>query len=176
MTHAWTQTAASNGAQAIILAGDFNSTVSSTERGGQRQLNRWTSDHSYVNGPYTISQALNISFATHGIETQNHSWIDHILHFGASDNVDIMATYSSIGAEWEGVSDHRPIWAHYRTAGPVNDSPVRPQPLKKRPELPLHDACQVAAFHRHLTDIFTRIPYDGDTDDAAELYLEHATK
>ena len=40
LAHSWTQTAASNGAQAIILAGDLNATVSSTERGGQRQPHR----------------------------------------------------------------------------------------------------------------------------------------
>ena len=173
---AWTQTALKNGAHAVILTGDLNSTVSSSEGGGQRQLQRWTTEHSFLNGPSGVSQQLGIPFYTHGIETQNPTWIDHILHFGSADNIDIMGAYNSQGAEWEGVSDHKPIWAHYNMAGPVTDHPVKPQKVAKRPEIPLHDPRQVDAFQRQLHDIFQRIPYNGEDDDAAELYLEQATQ
>ena len=111
-------------------------------------------EHSFLNGPSEVSQQLSIPFYTHGIETQNLTWIDHILQFSSADNIDIMGAYNSQVSEWEGVSDHRPIWAHYNMAGLVTDHPVKPQKVVKRPEIPLHDPRQVDAFQRPLHDFF----------------------
>ena len=103
------------------------------------------------------------------------TWIDHILHIGDLEHIDIIGAFNSIDSTWEGVTDHRPLWAHYSTHPPSTEMPVRPQPTKPRVDLPLGDPRQVADFRRRLQEAVSHIPYEGDESKAAEQYLENLT-
>ena len=172
----WVNTALRTGSQGVILAGDLNSTWLANERGGQRAIENWCDDSFLINGPRLISDLLKIPFFTRGHELDDGTWIDHILHSGDTEHIDILGAFNSRGAEWEGVTDHRPLWAHYSTHQPSTEMPIRPQKLKAKVELPLGDRRQIQDFTKRLTTVVSQIPYDGEDSEAAELYLENLSK
>ena len=163
----WANTAIRTGSTAILMAGDLNSTWTPNERGGQRAISPWCDDNSLINGARLISDHIQQPFITRGHELDTGSWIDHILHIGDLDHIDIIGAFNSIDSIWEGVTDHRPIWAHYSTHPPSTDLAIRPQPTKPRVELPLHDPRQVADFRRRLQEVVSRIPYEGEESQQA---------
>ena len=172
----WVNTALRTGSKGVILAGDLNSTWLAKERGGQRAIEHWCDDSFLINGPRLISDLLKIPFFTRGHELEDGSWIDHILHTGDTEYIDILGAFNSRGTEWEGVTDHRPLWAHFSTHQPSTEMPIRPQKLKGKVELPLGDKRQIQDFSKRLTTVVSQIPYDGDDSKAAELYLENLSK
>ena len=114
----WAHTAAQTGSNAVILGGDLNSRWLPAERGGQRSIEEWCDTNFLINGPRQIADALKTTFITRGHETENGTWIDHILHLGHSDNIQVLGALNSQNSEWQGVTDHRPLWVHYATAQP----------------------------------------------------------
>ena len=172
----WTNTALRTGSKGVILTGDLNSRWRSQERGGQRSIENWCDDSFLINGPRLISDLLKIPFFTRGHELDDGTWIDHILHSGDTDHIDILGAFNSRGTEWEGVTDHRPLWAHYSTHQPSTEMPIRPQKLKARVELPLGDKRQIQDFSNRLKTVVSQIPYEGEDSQAAELYLEQLSK
>jgi hypothetical protein len=171
----WAHTALRTGGDAVILAGDLNSTWKSHESGGQRSIETWCNDNFWINGPRHISDHIGQKFITRGHELDTGTWIDHILHMGDVQHIDTLGAFNSIDDVWEGVTDHRPLWAHYSTSDPTTEVPVRPQSLKPRVELPNGDPRQIADFRRKLKETVKQIPYDGEDSKAAELYLENLT-
>ena len=172
----WTNTALRTGSRGVILTGDLNSRWLSAEHGGQRAIESWCEDSFLINGPRLISDLLQIPFFTRGHELDDGTWIDHILHSGDTEHLDILGAFNSRGSEWEGVTDHRPLWAHYSTHQPSTEMPIRPQKLKARIELPLGDKRQLQDFHNRLNSVVSQIPYDGEDSKDAELYLEQLSK
>jgi hypothetical protein len=172
----WTNTALRTGSIGVILAGDLNSSWLNTDRGGQRAIESWCDDSFLINGPRLLSDLLGIPFVTRGHELDDGTWIDHILHSGDPEHLDVIGAFNSRGSEWEGVTDHRPLWAHYTTHAPSTELPVRPQRLRPRVELPLGDKRQLTDFNARLSAVVSQLPYDGEDAHAAELYLENLTK
>ena len=169
----WAHTALRSGGDAVILAGDLNSTWKANERGGQRAIENWCDANYLINGPRLISDCLNIPFITRGHEVDEGSWIDHILHIGDPNSIDILGAFNSRDSGWEGVTDHRPLWAHYATHKPITEHPVRPPPLKPRVELPRGDHRQITDFRHKLSTVVKQIPYTGEESREAEIYLEN---
>ncbi len=72
---------------------------------------------------------------TRGGEGKPKTWIDHILHKGSVEHLDCLAGYTNQAAEWERISDHRPIWGVYRVHEPRQSCPKQFKPQKVRYEL-----------------------------------------
>ena len=138
----WAHTALRTGSDFVILAGDLNSRWNNDDSGGQRSIEHWCDDNFLINGPKLISDHIAEPFITRGHELDDGTWIDHILHVGDISSIDVIGAFNAQGSEWEGVTDHRPLWAEYKTLEPSTDDPVRPQQLKPRIELPLGDKRQ----------------------------------
>lgn len=159
----------------MILAGNLNSRWLPSESGGQRAIESWYDVNLLNNGPRQIADYLGTTFITRGHEQDHGTWIDHILHLGDQHNIEVLGAFNSQNSEWEGVTDHRPLWIHYATHLPTTDIPVRPQDLKPRIELPITDKRQVKDFQHKLESIISSIPYDGTDTQEAEQYLEQLT-
>jgi hypothetical protein len=105
----WANTALRTGSHAIILAGDLNSTWTTNESGGQRAIASWCEENSFISGAKLISDHIQQRFITRGHELDTGTWIDHILHIGDLEHIDIIGAFNSIDSIWEGVTDHRPL-------------------------------------------------------------------
>ena len=143
----WANTAILAGAKSVILGGDLNASWLATEAGGQRVLDNWASEHSLCNGPRLLAAHRGDTHITHPGSKDGKrasSWIDHLLHIGDHMHIDPIASFSSTGAEWAEVSDHRPLWAIYRTGSPITPVPTRPMNSKPRIELDLADKSQLS--------------------------------
>ena len=90
---------------------------------------------------------------------------------------------NSQAAEWEGISDHRPIWGVYRVHEPHQNCPKQNRPQKVRYELRLTDK------HKHKCDEFVEAmealllvpkPTDMSTDEEVLDYMrmleDHSSK
>ena len=99
----WTQTAIKNGSKGTVLCGDLNATWTGDEPGGQTVLERWATDLSFVNGIRGISQRIGTFMHTRGDEGQPKTWIDHILHKGGEEHIQLAAGYVSHSPLWEGI-------------------------------------------------------------------------
>ena len=178
----WINTALRTDCDAVLLLGDFNSRWLSQENGGNRAIRDWCQDNFLVNGPRQVSDTLRATtdsppiFTTRGHELDEGTWIDHILHCGHIEDIEVLGAFCSQGIEWEGVTDHRPLWAVYKTALPSTPMPVRPQALQSRVELPLTDRGQVEQFQTRIRRIVAQIPYVGVSDQEAEHYLDNLSR
>ena len=146
----WFNTAMKGGAHACILAGDLNSTWTPDEPGGQRSISKWATDNSLCNGPLLIANHLDTRHITRPSSKDGlkpSTWIDHILHIGEIHHIDPIASYTSTGAEWMDVSDHRPLWTVYTTGKPT--TPLPQSALKAKPRVDLD------ASDKRVTEDFT---------------------
>jgi hypothetical protein len=135
----WISTAHKNGSRGSILCGDLNATWTSGESGGQTVLQNWANQFSLHNGILKAAQRHHCHMYTRGGEGKPKTWIDHILHKGSVEHLDCLAGYTSQAAEWEGISDHRPIWGVYRVHEPRQSCPKQFKSQKVRYELRLTD-------------------------------------
>ena len=170
----WTQTAIKNGARATILCGDLNATWTGAEGGGQAILTHWADGMSFSNGIRTIAQQRNEYMYTRGEEGQPTTWIDHVLHKGNADNIQIVDGYTSQAAIWEGITDHRPIWGGYVVNMPAQPTPRKPEMTKVRWELRLTDRAKCDEYTEAMEDFENEIePPQADTSiDDIFKYME----
>ena len=102
----WIATAYKNGSRGSILCGDLNATWTGIEAGGQTVLQQWAESFSLHSGVRQVAQRLKCEIYTRGGDGQPRTWIDHVLHKGATENIQCLAGYTSQAAEWVGISDH----------------------------------------------------------------------
>ena len=138
----WAHAAVLRGAHAVILAGDLNSTWLASDAGGQRSIAPWATDAGFINGPRLLADHRGDFHITHpgrADGSTRDTWIDHILHMGDVHLIDPIASYSSTGADWTDISDHRPMWTIYATGRPSTPIPKAATIPTPRPELDLSD-------------------------------------
>ena len=170
----WIATAFKNGSRGSVLCGDLNATWTGKEAGGQSVLQDWASSFSLQNGLQRVSQKLGCSMYTRGPEGKPKSWIDHVLHKGATDHIDFMAGYTSQASEWEGLTDHRPIWGVFRVHQPLHRCPVPSVPQKVRYELRLSDRHKCEEFTESMEALLALpSPTDASTEEEILEYMRH---
>ena len=183
----WISLSRQQGCQGCVVGGDLNSTWLASEPGGQRTIQKWCDENCLINGPRQIhdelgppinpSQGIHHHFITWGrTEWTYGTWIDHILHTGDREHIDIVGACNSFGAEIDDVSDHKPIWGLYRTAKPAAATVIPLPKSAPRPELSRSDPRQIAVFKSRLADVLYQIPHSHETLAEAEEALEHATR
>ena len=170
----WTQTAIKNGAHATILCGDLNATWTGAEGGGQSILNHWADGLSFSNGIRTIAQQRNEHMYTRGEEGQPTTWIDHVLHKGNAENINIVEGFTSQAAVWEGITDHRPIWGGYIVNSPAQPTPRKTEMTKVRWELRLTDRTKCDEYTEAMEKFEkeTDPPCEESSIDEIFLYME----
>ena len=170
----WCNTAMAAGTQACIIAGDLNSTWTSDEPGGQRSIGKWATDNGMCNGPLLLAAHRHDSHITRPANKDSNrlsSWIDHMLHIGEVQHIDPISSYTSTGAEWIDVTDHRPLWVSYRTGHPTAPLPqasLRPPPCI---ELDLSDKRITADYTEAMRKYALHRPPDLSTSQSAAACL-----
>ena len=159
----------------VIIGGDFNSTWSKGEPGGQRILSSWAESRFLINGPRLIQDKCRLPFFTYGkLNSRCNTWIDHILHAGSIGSIDILGAFNDQGPFFEDLSDnHRSLIAVYRTPLPAGKRVVRMPKAPPRPELPRSDRHQIATFKTELRDALRRVTQSVSTPDEAEYALDN---
>ena len=97
------------------------------------------------------------------------------------EHIDCLAGYTSQAAEWEGISDHRPIWGVYRVHEPRQSCPKRTRPQKVRYELRLTDRHKCDEFAEAMEALLLLPkPTDESTDEEVMDYMrmleDHSSK
>ncbi len=161
----------------VIIGGDFNSTWSKGEPGGQRILSTWAESRFLINGPRLIQDKCRLPFFTNGkLNSNNKTWIDHILHAGSAGSIDILGAFNDQGPFFEDLSDnHRSLIAVYRTFLPAGKRVVQMPKAPPRPELPRSDRHQIATFKTELRDALRRVTQTVSTPHEAEYALDNLT-
>jgi len=116
-------------------------------------------------------------FVTYGRrDWEDGSWIDHILHAGDPEHIDILGAFNDLGSLLDDVSDHKPIRAIYRTSKPMFATvPAVPKP-RRRPELPRSDKQQIARFKDRISTMLSQVAPSVDSLSQAEEALEVASQ
>ena len=170
----WIATAHKNGSRGSILCGDLNATWVNGESGGQSVLHNWAQQFSLQNGPYRVAQQLQCHMYTRGGEGQSKTWIDHVLHKGSPEHIEFLAGYTSQAAEWEGISDHRPIWGIFKVHEPLQSCPKQVRTQKVRYELRLTDKQKCDEFTEAMEAMIQLpTPNDSNTDEEIIEYMRH---
>ena len=176
MVH-WMTSAWEDGCTGFIATGDLNSRWLPTDHGGQRSIVDWANDNYLINGPRLIADRANMKFITFGRrDWEDGSWIDHILHAGDPDNIDILGAFNDLGSLLDDVSDHKPIRAVYRTHRPMFAAVASVPKPRKRPELPRGDKSQIARFKDRLSGMLSQVAPTVDSISEAEEALELASQ
>jgi hypothetical protein len=149
-------------ADGIILGGDFNSRWLPGEHGGQRVLSTWADDRFLINGPRLVADRGHLEFYTFG-RPPSASWIDHILHAGSADRLDILGAFNDIGPFVDDISDHKPIMSVYKTSLPANGRIICMPKPPPRPEIPRGDKKQINAFKHAIRDALQQVPNTAST-------------
>jgi len=172
MSHDWEASC-----EGVILGGDFNSTWSTGEPGGQRSLTSWAEPRFLINGPRQSQERCRVPFYTNGkLQGTGGTWIDHILHSGPVSSIDILGAFNDQGPFTEQLSDtHRPLIAVYRTALPAGSRVIQMPKVQPRPEIPRGDHHQVAIFKTELRSALNKVTAVATTPEEAEVALDHAT-
>ena len=173
----WMNQDTAEGCEGHISCGDYNSKWSSSDIGGQRTLLQWASNNYLINGPRLIAERGNLTFITYGrAHRAGGTWIDHILHVGNPDIIDILGAFNDQGLFYDDISDHKPLIAIFRTSSP-RGAKLTPVPkAAKRPELPRSDKRQIALFKFKLNEILQQIPYTTSSTTDAEIALDFASR
>ena len=170
----WSNTAVVAGAQAVILGGDLNATWLQAEPGGQRALDAWASGSGFSNGPRLLAEHrgdMHVTRPRSHDGTKPGTWIDHLLHSGDCHHIDPLASYSSTGAEWAEISDHRPLWIVYRTGQPSTPLPSAARASKPRIELDVSDKRVVEDYAEAMRKYILRRPPDLSSCETAAVSL-----
>ena len=168
----WIATAFKNGARGSILCGDLNATWTGVEPGGQTILQHWADSFSLNSGVRQVARRLNCDMYTRGGDGQPQTWIDHMLHKGSSDNIAVLAGYTSQAPEWVGFSDHKPIWGVYKVHPPLQKCPKARPAQKVRYELHLTDKQKCDEFVESMETLLDlTAPTDDMTDEDVMEYM-----
>ena len=172
MSHDW-----EDKGDGVIIGGDFNSVWSSGESGGQRILSTWAEPRFLINGPRQITDRGGYHFHTFAKNAwASGSWIDHILHAGPPELIDIVGAFNDQGPFTEQLTDHhRPLIAVYRTSPPASNKVVEMPKIPPRPEIPRGDIHQINHFKMALRDALGRITVTPTSPIEIEMALEDAT-
>ena len=173
----WMANAWQDGCCGQIAGGDFNSRWLPSDRGGQRALFDWANANYLINGPRHITDRGGMSFITYGRnDWSDGTWIDHLLHAGDPETFDIVGAFNDLGSLLDGVSDHKPLLAVYKTPPPFS-STVKTMPKPRpRPELPRSDKRQIASFKSELTKMLSQVSPTVNSISQAEEALEVSTQ
>jgi Ulp1 family protease len=168
----WIATAYKNGSRGSILCGDLNATWTGIEAGGQTVLQQWAESFSLHSGVRQVAQRLKCEIYTRGGDGQPRTWIDHVLHKGATENIQCLAGYTSQAAEWVGISDHKPIWGIYKVQPPLQKCPKSGKVQKVRYELQLTDSQKCDEFTEAMESLLDiPVPTDDSTDEEVIAYM-----
>jgi hypothetical protein len=173
----WMASDMKDGCYGFVAAGDLNSRWLPSDHGGQRSIADWANDNYLINGPRLIADRTNMMFVTYGRrDWEDGSWIDHILHAGDPEHIDILGAFNDLGSLLDDVSDHKPIRAIYRTSKPMFATvPAVPKP-RRRPELPRSDKHQIARFKDRISTMLSQVAPIVDSRPQAEEALEVASQ
>jgi hypothetical protein len=118
-----------------------------------------------------------MSFITFGRdEWKEGTWIDHLLHAGDAEFFEILGAFNDLGSLLDGLSDHKPLMAAYRTSPPLSTAAtIMPKP-RPRPELPRSDTRQIAEFQAGLSAMLSQVAPIASTIEQAEEALELSTQ
>ena len=169
LTMRWAYKALSEQAVGIILCGDLNSTWTRMENGGGRTLQKWATDHQWINGPRLITDHLQVTnkMYTHKSRSGN-SWIDHTLHMGDICNVDPVSTYVATGNEWDDISDHIPMWTLFAVPSPSTSvKRVTPHCTPPRQDLQTTNIEKVGQYKDIMSSYAERHPFTDQSPEEA---------
>jgi hypothetical protein len=153
MAHAW-----QDGCCGQIAGGDYNSRWLPSDNGGQRALSDWAGNNCLFNGPRIIADRGNMSFLTYGRnDWQDGTWIDHLLHAGDPEHFDILGAFNDLGNLLDGVSDHKPLLAAYKTPSPAASKVQTVPKPRPRPEIPRSDTQQISYFKSELSKMLSQV-------------------
>ena len=173
----WMDNDTAEGCEGHIHCGDYNSKWSPSDIGGQRTLSQWASNNYLINGPRLITDRGNLSFVTYGrAHRHGGTWIDHILHAGNPDIIDILGAFNDQGLFYDDISDHKPLIAIFRTSSPRGSQIPAVPKAAKRPELPRSDKRQITMFKHKLHDVIHQIPYTTTSVEEAESAIDFASR
>ena len=65
---------------------------------------------------------------TMGGDGQPRTWIDHVLHKGKPTSIKFAEGYVSHATEWDGLTDHWPIWSKYTIHSPAQSAAKQATP------------------------------------------------
>ena len=172
MAHSW-----QDGCCGQIAGGDYNSRWLPGERGGQRSLFEWANENYFINGPRLIADRGGMSFVTFKRSDWNEgTCIDHILHAGEPECFDILGAFNDLGTFLDGISDHKPLIAVYKTPLPRSNMVTTMPKARPRPELPRSDKAQIAVFKSELSKMLSQVSPVVDSIAQAEEALEVSTQ
>ena len=153
----------------------MNATWTGNEAGRQTVLERWAGDFRFQNGLRKLADRKHLFIYTRGGDGQPRTWIDHVLHKGEPTSIAFTAGYVSHAPEWEGLTDHWPIWSTYATHSPAHAVPKQAVPQKVRWELKLTDRQKVDEFVESMEkyDDEHPCPTDISTMEAIQDYMRN---
>ena len=117
-----------NGAKGTTVSGDLNATWTGKKAGGQSVQERWAGDFRFWNGLRKIADKKKLLIYTRGGDGQPRTWIDHVLNKDEPTSIKFAEGYVSHALEWEGLTDHWPIWSKYA----IHTRPSRPHNRQHR--------------------------------------------
>ena len=104
------------------------------------------------------------------------TWIDHLLHAGDPACFDILGTFNDLGTLLDGISDHKPLIAVYKSPLPRSDTVKTMPKARPRPELPRSDKAQIAVFKSEMSQMLSQVSPMVHTITQAEEALEVSTQ
>ena len=104
------------------------------------------------------------------------SWIDHILHSGEPDYINVLGAYNALGAELDDISDHKPLWGFFQVAPAAGLTIVRMARPRPRPDLKVSDRRILHEYRATLSEVLYQLPAPGAGLAAAESDMELATR
>ena len=94
------------------------------------------------------------------------TWIDHIIHKAEQEVLDIKAAYNNHNPEWEDITDHKPLWAGFRTQSSLNRVRSCNAPDRTNYDLNMRHPIMVDNLQVAMQNYHARYPPLAETEDA----------
>ena len=94
------------------------------------------------------------------------TWIDHIPHKAEQEVLDVKAAYTNHNPEWGDITDHRPLWAVFRTQSSLNRAPSCKIPDRTHFDQYMRHLLMLEDFQNALQGYHARHPPPVETEDA----------
>ena len=107
---------------------------------------------------------------TRGDEGQPKTWIDHVLHKGGEEHIQLTAGYVSHSPLWEGITDNRPLWGVFKVCPAAQKVPKAAEARKVRWELYLTDKGKCDGFVERMEEFEQTIPKPTDESSMEEVF------
>ena len=122
-----------------------------------------------MNGLRTIADKEKLFIYTQGGDGRPKTWIDHVLRNGEPTSIKFAEGYASHAPEWEGLTNHWPIWSEYDTHSVAQSIPKQSTPQKGRWEFKLTDRQKVDEIVESMEKYDNEHPCPTDTSTMAAI-------